>query len=266
MASTSYPITALYLGKSLNLAEIEKKNDLALLARRRNSLLFQPTSDRMAIVFSYGVVVLFNFDPKLSHKYVKQVAKYGEDVLDTPKTEDYTIVVDPDQKMSVEFNSVILNKIDPDKIHIIAEVLAQSVAIEYVEERAIQFVANFEKIHTALEKTGRINISDKEVHKMIGAGRNVVQYVITQLSLLDKPDATWEDKEMEQLFIAMRKMFELDDRFQALQFRLNFINDSSEIILGILQHRRGTRMEIIVIWLIIGEIIIMTAEWFIKWP
>jgi len=264
MASTSYPITALYLGKTLNLAEIEKKNDLALLARRRNSLLFQPTADRIAIVFSYGVVVLFNFDPKVSHKYVKQVIKYGEDTLETPKTEEYTIVIDPDQKMSVDFNSVTLNRIDPDKIHIIAEVLAQSVAIEYVEERAGQFVANFEKIHTALEKTGRIDISDREVHKVIGAGRNVVQYVITQLSLLDKPDATWEDKETEQLFIGMRKMFELEDRFQALQFRLNFINDSSAMILEIIQHRRGTWMEMVVIWLIVGEMLVMTAEWLFK--
>ena len=261
MATTSYPIMALYLGKSLNLAEIEKKNDLSLVTRRRNSLLFQPTNDRMAIVFSYGVVVLFNFDPKLSHKYIKQVVKYGDDTLETPKSEEYTVVIDPDQKMAVEFNNVILNKIDPDKIHIIAEVLAQSVAIEYVEERAMHFVARFEKIHADLEKDGHIHVSDKEVHKIIGAGRNVVQYVITQLSLLDKPDATWEDKEFEQLFVGMRKMFELDDRFQALQFRLNFINDSSAMILEVIQHRRATRLELIVIWLIAIEGLIMLAEW-----
>ena len=261
MTSTSYPITALYLGKSLNLAEIEKKNDLGLLARRRNSLLFQPAHDRIAIVFSYGVVVLFNFDPKLSQKYIKQVIKYSEDALVAPKTEEYAVVIDPDLKTAVEFNNVILNKIDPDKIHIIAEVLAQSVAIEYVEERAVQFVANFEKVHNNLEKDGRVHISDKEVHKMIGAGRHVVQYVITQLSLLDKPDATWEDKDNESLFVGMRKMFELEDRFQALQFRLNFINDSSAMILEAIQHRRGMNLEWVVAWIIIASSLIGLAAW-----
>jgi len=55
---------------------------------------------------------------------------------------------------------------------------------------------------------------------------------------------------MSSSSIAMRKMFELDDRFQALQFRLNFTTTAPRSSSGS-SSTAAARMEIIVIWLII---------------
>jgi len=264
MPEQKYGITAYYVAKSLNLAEIEKKNDLSLVTKRRNSLFFQPTNDRMAAVFSFGVVVLFNFDEKLAVKFVKSVAKYGEDPLEKPKTDEYHAVIDPEQKTSVEFESVRIQKIDQEAIHVISEVLAQSVAIEYVEERVDQFMGRFERIYGDLERGGRLPVSDVEAKKMIGAGRNVIQYVVTKLSLLDKPDSTWEEKDIENLFMGMRKMFELDDRFRALEFRLDFIHESSELIMDILQNRRSMHLEVAIVVLFVIDIVLVLYEMFFR--
>jgi uncharacterized Rmd1/YagE family protein len=264
MAPQTYPIRAYYLAKSLSLAEIEKKNDFALLNKRRNSLVFQPASDKMLAVFSFGVVVLFNCDDKACSKFVKQAARYATDPLEKPNVEEYEVIVDPEKKPGAEFNSVYVSKLDPDQIHLISEVLAQSVAIDFVEERVERFVTRFEKIYSGLEKDGKIRVKDIEVRKAIGAGRNIVQYVITQLSLLDKPDTTWEDKDLETLFISMRRMFELEDRFKNVEFRLNFIQDTSELVLDILENKRSVNLEMAIIYLFVIDIALVLYEVFFK--
>lgn len=260
MSPATYQIRAYYVAKSLPLAEIERQNQLALLTQRRNFLVYQPSADRIMTVFSFGVVVLFNFDEKLAPKFVELASKYGVDALEKPKVEEYNITIDPAQKISAEFNHAVLHRIDPEQIVLIAEVLAQSVAIDHVEERVDAIVGKFDRIHAALAKDGRIPVRDVEVRKLIGASRTIVQYVITQLSLLDKPDVTWEDKELESLFVGMRKMFELEDRFRAIEFRLNFIQDTSEMIMHILESRRSVKLELWIIGLFILDLAIVFYE------
>lgn len=259
-----HAISAHYLAKALPLALIEKRNELALMTKRRNALIFGRPQEQMMIVFSFGVVVLYDFDAKHGAKVLKQIAKYGEDPLETPKTEDYAVVIDPSSKISVEFDSVVIDDVDSDLVYVVAEVLAQSVAIEYVEEKVGGIVNRFEKVTAGLERGGKIRMRDSEVLKTIGAGRSIIQYVISQLSLLDKPDSTWEDKDVEATFVAMRKMFELEDRFRAVEFRLNFIQDTSEIVLDLLQNRRAVKMELAIIYLFVIDIVLVLYEVFWK--
>jgi uncharacterized Rmd1/YagE family protein len=91
--------------------------------------------------------------------------------------------------------------------------------------------------------------------KTIGMSGNIVNFIVGQLSLLDKPDIAWEDKDAEALFINLRKMFELEDRFSTIRFKLTFIQDSSELMLDSLQHRRSELLELTIIGLIVFEIV-----------
>lgn len=259
-----HAISAHYLAKSLPLALIEKRNELALVTRRRNALIFGKPEDQMMIVFSYGVVVFFNFEAKHVERVIEQISKYGEEPVSARKTEEYGISVDPSQKISVEFERVVLDELDRDLVYVVAEVLAQSVAIEYVEERVGDIVSRFEKVTSGLEQGGQLRLRDGEVLKTIGAGLSITHYVISQLSLLDKPDSTWEDKDVEATFVAMRKMFELEDRFKALEFRLDFMQDTSELVLDILQTRKAHRMELAIIYLFVADIVLVLYELFWK--
>ena len=259
-----HAISAHYLAKSLPLALIEKRNELALMTKRRNALIFGRPQSQMMIVFSFGVVVLYDFDAKHGARVLKQIAKYGEEPVVTPKTEEYAVVVDPASKISVDFDNVVIDDVDSDLVYVVAEVLAQSVAIEYVEEKVSGIVERFEKVTAGLERGGRIRMRDVEVLRTIGAGRSITHYVIAQLALLDKPDSTWEDKDVETTFVAMRKMFELEDRFKSLEFRLDFIQDTSELVLDLIQNRRAVRMELAIIYLFVIDIVLVLYELFLK--
>ena len=258
--SQTLPISAHYLAKSLPLAFIAKRNELALVQKRRNSLVIGRPDQQMMFVFSFGALVLFNYDAKETERLMQQIAEYGDEPAKTPKREDYAVVIDPEKKISAEFDSIILPRIDGDLVYVIAEVLAQSVAIEYVEENVAETMNRFEQVTRGLKQGGKIKASDTEVLKTIGAGRNLTQYVISHLSLLDKPDSTWEDRDVETAFTGMRKMFELEDRFKALEFRLDFIQDTSELMLDVVQNKRAVNMEWAVIVLFVVDIVLIFYE------
>lgn len=258
---TRYSLSAHYIKHSLNLAKVEAKNpDLVLWRKERNLLVFKHSETQHICVYSFGVVTLFGIDDRKERdRLLKRFSKLGEDepgvTLAGLPVEEYGVVIDPDLPESVEFNLVRLKNLAIEKLLLVYHVVAQSVAIDFLENQVEESLQRFEKIHINLATKGTLIATPREVMKTIGMSGNIVNFIVGQLSLLDKPDIAWEDKEAETLFINMRKMFELDDRFSTIRFKLTFIQDSSELMLDTLQHRRAEILEMTVILLIVFEIV-----------
>ncbi|WKZ28709.1 MAG: RMD1 family protein [Patescibacteria group bacterium] len=260
----SHSINAYYLAKSLPMPIVGKSEGFSLLSKRRNSLMFGKIDGQIIVVFAFGVVVLYDFKKEEAEPLLKKLSAYGEEPAQSFETEDYKVVIDPEAKISAEFEHIVLPKFDINLLYVAAEVLAQSVAIEHVEKKVVDIVNRFERVTAGLEKDGKIRTRSSEVLKTIGAGRSITQYVLSQLSLLDKPDSTWEDRDVETTFTSMRKMFELEDRFRAIEFRLDFIQGTSELVLDLLQNKRSVSLEWGIIWLFIIDIILVLYEIFVK--
>jgi len=257
--ATKLPVNAYYIRNSLDLAKIEQKNlDLPLLSlvrKERNLLVYKSGDDHYVCVYAFGVVTFCCIeDKKEIAKLLKRFA-YGEEIEEgkDPKVapEDFAVVIDPDQPESVEFDRVQLKQLTLEKFLLLSHVMAQSVAIDFVERRIAETQQALERIHVLLEEHGRlIATNTRSILKTVGMSGKMVHFMVTRLSLLDKPDITWEDKDAESLFLNLRKMFELDDRFEALRFKLHFIKDSSEMLMDIISTKRMEYMNIIIIALI----------------
>jgi uncharacterized Rmd1/YagE family protein len=147
-----------------------------------------------------------------------------------------------------------------ERLMLVFHVLAQSVAIDFLDRSVEEIMSHFERIHQNLAQKGRLVATRREVLKMIGTSGNMVNFIVGQLSLLDKPDITWEEKEAESLFSSLRKMFELADRFETLRFKITHVQDTSELLLDLLHTRRAEFTEIIIILLFIIDILLITLE------
>ncbi len=261
-----FSLSAHYVKNSLNIAKLAGRfPDLQLYRKERNVLVFRMSETQYICAYAFGVALFFGItDKKEISKFIRQFAKSGEEeagiiVAATP-SEEYPVIIDSDAPEAVEFDNVRLRNLNVDRLLTVFHVIAQSVAIDYLDHQVEEAMQKFERIHLSLSQKGQLTVNTKEVIKTIGMRGNIVNLVVGQLSLLDKPDIAWEDKEVENLVVSMRKMFELDDRFKSLQFKLEFIEDSSEIILDILQHRRANMLELTVIALIVAETVIMLLE------
>jgi len=258
-----YPLSAHYLKTSLNLAKIEQKNaDLPLFTlfrKERNALIYKLSDTQYVAIYSFGVVTVFGIDDKKEiGKLLKRCAVGDEEsaaIEVKPISEEYAIVIDAEQPESVEFDFTRLKQLTVEKLILVFHVVAQSVAIDFLENQVQESMQDIERIHGSLATKGSLATNGKSILKMVGKNGNIIHFIINRLSLLDKPDITWEDKEAETLFTGLRKMFELDDRFSAMRYKLEFIHDSSETMMTALHTKRAELMELTVILLIAIEII-----------
>ncbi len=266
--ATQYSFTSHYIKHSLNLAKVEEKNrDLTLWRRERNQLVYKVSETQYICVYSFGVVSVFGVDDRREKdKFLRRFAKGGEEEpgvgLAGLPTEEYPVIIDPDDPENVEFNAIRLRTLDISKLLLVFHTVAQSVAMDFIENQVEETLQRFEKIHLNLQKEGKLIVDTKEVMKTIGMSGNIVSFIVGQLSLLDKPDIAWEDKEAESLFMNMRKMFELEDRFSTLRFKLNFIQDSSELIFDALNTRRSYLLELTIVILIVIELVVAFVPMF----
>jgi uncharacterized Rmd1/YagE family protein len=234
-----------------------------LVAKRRNLLQYEIATNQHLFVYSFGVFVFVGIDSRFYKKIVKKFSHAMVEPSVREITEDYAIE-DGAEKDSVESASVKIKTFSSERISLIAEVLAQSAAIEYFDLKTDEIVASFEKINSELEKNGKLKIRTKEIVKIIGAAHSILQSLITRLSLLDQPDIVWDNAELESLYKNMRSFYELDNRFKNIGFKVDYTKDTSETIVELLQHRRSVNLEVVVIILIAIEIVIFLPEWLIS--
>jgi required for meiotic nuclear division protein 1 len=122
----------------------------------------------------------------------------------------------------VLFNKIILSKLDKEKIQIISFVLSQSVALERYEVKIEQRLNELAKIIENIKLNLKKEFKEQYLLSQISDIFLIKQKAISHLSLFDKPDTTWEKPEIEKLYNKLYLYFELEDRFDILNEKLNF--------------------------------------------
>ncbi|MFC1638683.1 RMD1 family protein [Patescibacteria group bacterium] len=251
----TYELTAHYVRNALNLAKIERKNrGTSLLRRERSLLLFGLSESKFVGVFSFGVVAVLGAES--DDETERLVRDFGGDGGDEPvEPEEYQVIVDADAPETVDFESIRLKDLDEEKVMLSFWAAAQSVVIDYHETRVDASLSAFEPVHRSLAERGKLVMTSRQAMRTIGLGGSTVNTIIGKLSLLDKPDITWEEEDAERLHAALRKQFELDDRFSILRDKIDFLQESSRIVLDVLDARKSAWLELTIIALIAMEFI-----------
>lgn len=242
------------------MARILKKSPYPIAEKERNLIVLQPGGEAFVFVYAFGAVVCFNVEqPK---KMAMRFKRFFRTPFEKLYADEYAVVVGAQTPLSgaskdeVLFDEVRIKEFSLAKLTIVATVLAQSVAMEQFEDIAERALIKIENINRGIEKTARLQVGARELTRTLATTGLITQRILSSLALLDKPDILWEEAELETLFAHMRKMYELEDRFKTLQFKLESVEDDTETLLGILQERRAGRLEVVIIILIAVEIAI----------
>lgn len=260
------PITAYYVARKIDLNLFAQRVPFPLTIKTRDHYLFSVEADQWLIVHHFGVVVFVNLDKSFLKKILnKKVQSCFTEPQDEKYSEEFTIIEDPSyDKDSVEYDSIKLKALTTEKLEIIEEIIAQSVAIDVFDGQVDSMLGQFSALTTELEARGRISARTPEILKLIGKNYSIMESMIVRLALLDKPEILWEDSQLETLFIALRSNFELEDRFTNLDYKLKFIQSNSELMLETIRSRRDQALEIIIVALILIEVVLFVYEIFAK--
>src|SRR3989344_3364000 len=249
-----YNLEAYYLAKGINIVKAADKLDKNLIGRRREFLAYLLGPHEFLFIFSFGAVVFANIakDTQLSIK--KSLSKFLVSPAKPGYDENYSLR-EAEHKFNVGEEAADLPVVGIGEVEIAARILAQSVALEYIEDITDEILANIETMNAGFEK-GRFLKDTKATLQLVAQNNSIIQFVINKLSLLDKPDITWGNARLETLFSQLADIFDLRPRFRNIEYKIGFSRDNSEFALTALQNQRANFLEVIIIILIAVDILI----------
>jgi uncharacterized Rmd1/YagE family protein len=168
------------------------------------------------------------------------------------KMDEFTVEVDETATPVVEFNKLVLNHLTTDRIHVVAGILAQSVILESLEKQVDKILEDVSIVDT------KYNL--RKMHTFIRQTIKARNLIVGELKLLDRPDLLWSDKIMDTLYNDLKLMFDLEERFQAIDYKLKTIYETLDLYLASINHQKSYRLEWSVVILVAVEAVIMVIE------
>jgi|CXWL01.1.fsa_nt_gi uncharacterized Rmd1/YagE family protein len=223
-------------------------------------LVLQWGKSKWVTILKYGVVVFWNFKETEEREFIDDLKQNLSDTLKEPLKDEISIKETPTQQGVVKDEYIHLKVISPENIALVSLILGRSLALERFEREVEQVIDDFGILMRHFEEKGSANLSAKALLKKVGFAMNIRNLAIGQMALLDKPDLTWEDKELEQLYIKLLEEYELEDRYEILKEKLDMIFQNIEFIVNYLDTKRSLALEITIVVLIVIEILLFFYE------
>jgi uncharacterized Rmd1/YagE family protein len=249
-----YSVTALHIKNSLNIKQCRLKLDLSVIYSDSDELFMLLREKQFVYVFQYGVIAFFN----CSHSDINSIIKVLNPELKSWQEQDLkeTIKVEVSGQLTqVNFDKVILHEFNIEAIRLVMLNTSQSVALDkYLD--ITDLLLNETTIYTKeLEDKGRLRISGRKLKRFIGRVLNIKNQISENLYIFDSPDITWENQELNRLDNLLKQTFDLKDRYRYLSERTAIIKEDLELFKDIMDHKESSKLEWIIIALILVEVI-----------
>lgn len=152
-------------------------------------------------------------------------------------------------------DSISVRSLDARRALVIAHVLAQSVALDACAAHVQRALGTFEAMNEEMLATGSTGSVDKHGLVALVAENNLVLAdVVNRLGLRERYDVAWKHAEYGELWDFLRHELELEARFDAVDAKLQLVQDNLKYLLELLQNQKSNSLEWIIIALITLEI------------
>ncbi len=209
----------------------------------------------LAMLFRYGVMVLFNVSETEQKAFLKELKERIEKPYRRHETEDTRVVLGvPAEGVSAE--GINITSLSLPRLQVVATVLARSVSLAWFENAMAASFDMIEPLARELDKPRASSRVLKEVLRHIGTTLLVQQKVIGRVEIADKPDILWDQPELERLYTRLEDEYELVERLATLERKLELIERTAETTLDLVQSRRMLRVEWYIVALIVFEVVL----------
>ena len=260
-----YRIKAMHIAERLRLKDLREKFSRPVTDFSNYELVIKYSDDSYFFVYNYGSIVFFNVPDDLQERELAAIQEFRTP-SDVARTSDVFFIevqegLPPENVNKVYFDRVVVAALSFEKIKIVCMHLAESTALEYYEILIENLLEKTSVFSRKLERQGRILESSEELVKFIGKCLNTKQEIIANLYIVDSPEETWDNAELDKVFREMKIMMEVDTRYRALDYKIKIIQDSVEIIVDLAKTKRETMLELIIILLIAFEVVLSIIKW-----
>ena len=133
---------------------------------------------------------------------------------------------------------------------------SQSVKLQYFETIIDALIEKYNPMIQTLSHKGEMPISRKQIQQVIGEILGAKSEMNLISNFLYHPKYFWQHPTLEEHFIMLERYLHIQRRVNAINHRLDTLNEIFEMFNGYLENRHGHNLEIVIIILITLEIII----------
>lgn len=217
-----------------------------------------------AVLYRYGAVVLFDVPPLTEAAFLKQLQPFVIEPVAEIETETLDVRVEAESKEGLEKGTLLVRELSLERFHVIADILAKSVALAEDERRISATFDDVEPLAVNLEQGGGGAYQVRVLTRHIGHILLIQHRMVGRVEVGEKPEILWEKPDLEVLYVRLESEYELRDRQLALERKLELISRTAETVLDLLQARRSLRVEWYIVILIVMELLLSLYEKFIK--
>jgi uncharacterized Rmd1/YagE family protein len=211
----------------------------------------------IAVLFRYGVAVLIGLSPQDERGFLERLAPRIGGKLGRSEEETVIVALAGETEDQIPAGGpVLLRDMSPERLLVIADVLAKSVVLAHDEREVARVFEVIEPFTKELADHGRTRRSRKAMLKLLGNALLVQHRVSGRVAIAEKPDALWERPDLERLYARLEDEYELKERVDALNRKLAVVAETASTLADIIDTRRSLRLEIVVIVLIAFEVVI----------
>lgn len=271
----SYPVQAVQVAQSIDIVKVISKVFATKNARKmmeRLSVVVQlprddtHDSDRFIAVFRFGSVVFFNVAPREIGDFVQKIKSCSSQPVLTGNEikENFCVHVQPEiieeQKVTTG-EYCIVQELNMKSVDVISNVMAQSIALDFYNDTVDELLANFEVINQKVTGTGNLTTVDRDkMFRAVARNNGIFIEMVSKVGIKDRVDTAWNLSQYEDIHDGMKEEFDIVERFEHIEFKLNLIQQNAKFFLEVLSQQKSNTLEWIIIVLIMFECVLMCME------
>src|SRR5579863_8060742 len=246
---------ALHVGDRINTAGFEKE------ALSGVPLAVRAGHDGIAVLFRYGAAVFLNMTMEEEAAFLDRLLPRIGGRLTPPEEESATVELLGESEDQVASGGPIhVRDMSMARLLVVSDVLAKSVVLAHDEREVARVFERIEPFVRELASAGKFFRNRRGILKLIGEALLVQHNVAGRVAIAEKPDALWERPDLERLYARLEDEYELVERVETLNRKLQVVADTADTLADIIDTRRSLRLEIIIVILIAVEIVIGISQ------
>jgi uncharacterized Rmd1/YagE family protein len=218
--------------------------------------LHVPVGDGEMSLFPFGAVTFRDVAADVQSREIDRLREVFSRLSKAAVEEDFVVREGNTDRPRIEAGTLALDRLTHARAEVVALIVGQSAAMEYYERIVDDLFTTTGRLVDGLERSGTVTLHVRRLHRFIGQAVGTRYEVLSVLHLLDKPDATWDDLEMDRIYDELRAEFDLVDRYHSLEAKLHGVQDALELVLDVARDRRLFAIELSVMLLIVFEIVL----------
>lgn len=214
--------------------------------------------DADVFFFPYGALVCWGLELEEERQILQNIREFEQKHVEP--IEDDIFSYEYGTQAKIEEDEIILPERDVLTKLAFSHGMAQSVKLAVFEQTIQKTIHLTRDLPELLAQQGSIQLSRKDIRRMMGRLFIDRSSINLHQELLDTPEFFWEHSDLEPYYAQMAHYLDRERRVNVLNQRLIIVQELFDMLAAELNHQHSSRLEWTIIWLIVIEVALILAK------